>query len=322
MKQSSVRRKWTSAALVGGLMVSLVGSSPAWAQRDTSEINDEIAAADEDLGAAVEAYNVLAQDVADNRQLIEETTASLGVAEAELDDLREQLADFINETYVDQGIGDAAMLLDSGSPQAFVERLDRLNSANLYNFDLMEELREASDSYTAQLELLEDLQTDLENEEAELEKVAEELTERMSDLESEWQTAAGEEVSAFNEYDLPHMTDKQYAVVKFALNQRGEPYVWGSAGPNSWDCSGLMLGAYSQLGINLPHNAAAQFSQTASISRDELQPGDLVFYNNLAHVAMYIGNGLVVHAPNSTTVVKIVPLDHGNVYYGATTILH
>ncbi|WP_030160726.1 NlpC/P60 family protein [Glycomyces sp. NRRL B-16210] len=322
MKQSSARRKWTSAALVGGLMVSLVGSSPAWAQRDTSEINDEIAAADEDLGVAVEAYNVLAQDVADNRQLIEETEASLGVAEAELDDLREQLADFINETYVDQGIGDAAMLLDSGSPQAFVERLDRLNSANLYNFDLMEELREASDSYTAQLELLEDLQTDLENEEAELERVAEELTSRMSDLESEWQTAAGQEVSAFNEYDLPHMTDDQWTVVKFALNQRGEPYVWGSAGPNSWDCSGLMLGAYSQLGINLPHNAAAQFRQTASISRDELQPGDLVFYNNLAHVGMYIGNGLIVHAPNSTTVVKIVPLDHGNVYYGATTILH
>lgn len=322
MKQSSVRRKWTAAALTAGLLVSLVGSNPAWAQRDTSEINDEIDAVDQDLAAAVEAYNVLAQDVADNRELIEETEASLKVAEADLDVLREQLADFISETYVEQGIGDAALLLDSGSPQAFVERLDRLNSANLYNFDLMDELRQASDSYTAQLDLLADLQTDLENEEAELERVADELTDRMSDLESAWQTAAGEEVSAFNEYDLPRMTDDQYAVVKFALNQRGEPYVWGSAGPNSWDCSGLMLGAYSQIGISLPHNAAAQFRSTASISRDELQPGDLVFYNNLAHVGMYIGNGLIVHAPNSTTVVKIVPLDHGNVYYGATTILH
>nr|WP_255672071.1 C40 family peptidase [Glycomyces amatae] len=118
------------------------------------------------------------------------------------------------------------------------------------------------------------------------------------------------------------MTDEQWAVVDFALDQLGEPYVWGSAGPNSWDCSGLMLGAYAQIGISLPHNAAAQNNLVASISEDELQPGDFVFYNNLAHVGMYIGNGLIVHAPNSTTVVKIVELHHGNVYYGAGTLLH
>jgi peptidoglycan DL-endopeptidase CwlO len=186
----------------------------------------------------------------------------------------------------------------------------------------MEELRTASDEYTAQVALLEDLQTDLETEEAELEKTADELTARMSDLEEEWETAAGEEVPGFDEYDLPYMDEDQLAVVDFALSQRGEPYVWGAAGPGSWDCSGLMLGAYSQIGIDLPHNAAAQWNTVAHISRDELQPGDFVFYNDLAHVGMYIGNGLIVHAPNSTTVVKVVELDHGNVYYGAGTLLH
>jgi peptidoglycan DL-endopeptidase CwlO len=319
VKQSSVRRKWTSAAVIGGLLVASVGSGPAWAQRDTSEINDEIAAADEDLAAAVEEYNQLAQQVDDNRQLIEDTQASLAVAEEDLDALRDQLADYINTTYVEQGVGDAAMLLESGSPDAFVERLDRLNSANLYNFALMDDLKAASEEYTAQLELLGALQEDLEVEEAELEATADELTERMSDLEEEWKTAAGEEVL---EYDLPRMTDEQWAVVDFALDQIGEPYVWGSSGPNSWDCSGLMLGAYAQIGIDLPHNAAAQNNLVASISEEELQPGDFVFYNSLAHVGMYIGNGLVVHAPNSTTVVKVVELHHGNVYYGAGTLLH
>ena len=322
MKQSSVRRKWTSVAVIGGLMVASVGSSPAWAQRDTSEINDEIDAADEDLAAAVEEYNQLAQDVDDNRTLIDETQSSLDAAEVELDGLREQLADYMSETYVEQGVGDAAMLLDSGSPDAFVERLDRLNSANLYNFALMDELNAASEEYTAQLDLLTDLQSDLEAEEAELDAAADELTDRMSDLEEEWATAAGDEVPGFDEYDLPYMTEDQLTVVDFALSQRGEPYVWGAGGPNSWDCSGLIMGAYAQLGIELPHNAAAQYNSTGSISKDELQPGDLVFYNNLAHVGMYIGNGLIVHAPNSTTVVKVVELDHGNVYYGATTILH
>ncbi|MCC3764646.1 NlpC/P60 family protein [Glycomyces sp. TRM65418] len=322
MKQSSVRRKWTSVAVIGGLLVASAGSGSAWAQNSPEDINDEIEAADEDLAAAVEEYNQMAQQVSDNREMIAETEIALAAAEEDLEALRDQLADYINSTYVEQGIGDTAMLLESGSPDAFVERLDRLNSANLYNFALMDDLRTASDEYTAQLDLLTDLQADLETEEAALEKTAEDLSARMEDLEEEWQTAAGEEVAAFSEYDLPRMTDDQYAVVKFALDQVGEPYVWGSAGPDSWDCSGLMKGAYAQIGISLPHNAAAQYNTVATISRDELQPGDFVFYNGLAHVGMYIGNGLIVHAPNSTTVVKIVELDHGNVYYGVGTLLH
>jgi cell wall-associated NlpC family hydrolase len=318
VKQPSVRRKWLSAAVVGGLLVT-VGSAPAWAQDSPEDINDEIDAVDEDLAAAVEAYNQLASEVDENRELIEETEANLQTAEADLDVLRDQLADFIGETYVDQGIGDAALLLESGTPDAFVERMDRLNSANLYNFDLMDDLRSATEEYTTQRDLLTDLQADLETEQAELQKAADDLTARMDDLEEEWKTAAGEEVL---EYDLPHMTDDQWAVVDFALDQIGEPYVWGSAGPGSWDCSGLMLGSYAEIGINLPHNAAAQWDMVAHISEDELQPGDFVFYNGLAHVGMYIGNGLVVHAPNSTTVVKVVDLHHGNSYYGAGTLLH
>jgi peptidoglycan DL-endopeptidase CwlO len=316
---SLVRRKWTSIAVVGGLLVSAVGSAPAWAQRDTSEINDEIEETEQDLTAAVEAYNELAQEAQDNREMVAQTQESLDAAEADLDALREQLADYITATYVDQGIGDAALLLEAGSPEAFVERLDRLNSANLYNFDLMGELKTASEEYTIQLDLLNGLQADLDEQEAELEQQQDELNARMDDLDEEWQAAAGD---AIEDYDLPHMTDDEYAVVSFALDQVGKQYVWGTAGPDTYDCSGLVLRAYAQIGIDLPHNAAAQYNSTANISRDELQPGDLVFYNDLSHMGMYIGNGLIVHAPNSRTVVKVVELDHGNVYYGATTVLH
>jgi len=319
VKPSSLRRKWTSVAVAGGLLVSAVGSAPAWGQRGTDEINDEIDQTDADLTAAVEEYNRLAQEAQDNREMVAQTEESLAAAETDLNALREQLADYITATYVDQGIGDAALLLDSGSPDAFVERLDRLNSANLYSFDLMDELKAASEEYTVQLDLLNDLQTDLDEQEAELEQQQDELNARMDDLEEEWQAAAGD---AITDYDLPYMTDDEYAVVSYALDQVGKPYVWGTAGPDTYDCSGLILRSYAQIGIDLPHNAAAQYNQTATISRDELQPGDLVFYNDLSHMGMYIGNGLIVHAPNSRTVVKVVELDHGNVWYGATTVLH
>jgi cell wall-associated NlpC family hydrolase len=319
MKPSPVHRKWTSAAAIAGLLVSAAGSAPAWAQRDTDEINDEIEQTDEDLTAAVEAYNQLAQEAQDNRDMVAQTQEALEAAEADLNSLRTQLADYLTATYVDQGIGDTALLLDSGSPDAFVERLDRLNSANLYNFALLDELKTASEEYTVQLDLLADLQTDLDEQEAELDQQQEELNARMADLEEEWQAAAGD---AITDYDLPYMSDDEYAVVSFALDQVGKQYVWGTAGPDTYDCSGLILRAYAQIGIDLPHNAAAQYNSTANISREELQPGDLVFYNDLSHMGMYIGNGLIVHAPNSRTVVKVVELDHGNVWYGATTILH
>ncbi|WP_100445039.1 C40 family peptidase [Glycomyces xiaoerkulensis] len=319
MNPPSFRRKWTAGVVVGGLLASAIASSPVWAQQDPEDINDEIESTSEDLNATIEEYNGLATEIADNKEMIEEVETDLADSEEQLADLRERLADFITETYVDQGVGDAALILESGSPQAFVERMDRLNSANMYDFDLMEELRTVAEDYTAQLELLEDLQADLEADQAELEEKKTEIETRMEDLEEEWRTAAGEEVL---DYDLPRMSNDAWAVVDFALDQVGKNYVWGTSGPDTYDCSGLVLRAYAQIGISLPHNAAAQYSQTAKITRDELQPGDLVFYNSLGHMGMYIGNGLVVHAPNSNTVVKVVSVDHGNVYYGATTILY
>ena len=322
MNQPSLRRKWTAAVLAGGLLTSVVASTPAWAERGTDEIGDDIEAAQNDLNEIVEEFNALATSIADNEDLIEQAQADLEDSEAELTELQDRLANYFTEAYVDQGIGNAALLLDSGSPEAFVERVDRLNSANIYDFELLEELNTAREDHAAQLELLEDLQSDLEADQAELEDKQAEIESLVEDLEAEWTTAAGEEVPGFDVSQLPGMTDDEWTVVSYALQQIGDPYVWGSSGPDSFDCSGLILAAYAQLGISLPHYAAAQYNQTPSISQDELRPGDLVFYNSLSHVGMYIGNGLIVHAPNSTTVVKVVPLHHGNTYYGATTILH
>lgn len=317
MNKPSLRHKWTSAALVGGLLVSAVAAAPAWAQRDRNEVEDEIQSVDDDLNTTIEEYNALAEEIANNEEMIAEVQADFEESEAALLALQDRLAGFITETYVDQGVGDLALILESGSPQAFVERLDRLNSANLYEFDLMDELNTATEEYSAQLELLNDLQADQEADQAELEAMIEEIETRMDDLEAEWRTVAGE---AVQNYDLPYMDGGRADVVFHALAQVGKQYVWGASGPNNYDCSGLMLDAYRQVGITLPHNAAAQYNSTMRISRDELQPGDLVFYNSLSHVGMYIGNGYIVHAPNSRSVVKVVPVDHGNVYYGATRV--
>ena len=104
-----------------------------------------------------------------------------------------------------------------------------------------------------------------------------------------------------------------------ALNYLGIPYQWGGASPaTGFDCSGLVMYVYAQLGIQLPHQAAAQYGYGVPVARDQLQPGDLVFFDDLGHVGIYIGNGEIVHAPQTGDVVKITPLaQFGSRYVGA-----
>jgi peptidoglycan DL-endopeptidase CwlO len=104
-----------------------------------------------------------------------------------------------------------------------------------------------------------------------------------------------------------------------ALRYLGIPYLWGGASPaTGFDCSGLVMYVYAQLGISLPHYAAAQYQLGAAVDRSQLQPGDLVFFDALDHVGIYIGNGQFVHAPQTGDVVKITALsDFGDGYVGA-----
>ena len=111
--------------------------------------------------------------------------------------------------------------------------------------------------------------------------------------------------------------------VKFALAQVGKPYVFGAAGPGSFDCSGLTMASYAAAGIGLPHSAADQYNYGHHVSANDLQPGDLMFfYQPIGHVTIYIGDGMMVSAPQTGEDVKVVPADtFGSDYTGATRLV-
>jgi cell wall-associated NlpC family hydrolase len=98
-------------------------------------------------------------------------------------------------------------------------------------------------------------------------------------------------------------------VVDFAYAQLGDPYEYGSGGPDTWDCSGLVKGSWGAAGVSLPHNVAMQWDKVAKVSRSELQPGDIVFYSGLGHNAVYIGDDQIIHAPRTGDVVKIASIN-------------
>jgi len=103
--------------------------------------------------------------------------------------------------------------------------------------------------------------------------------------------------------------DAAATAVRTALAQLGKPYVYGAAGPDTFDCSGLTLFAYGAAGVSLPHYTGAQFNVGRHVAESDLQPGDLVFFeSNLGHMGMYIGNGQIIHAPHSGDVVRVAPL--------------
>jgi cell wall-associated NlpC family hydrolase len=113
-------------------------------------------------------------------------------------------------------------------------------------------------------------------------------------------------------------------VVGIALGQLGTPYAWGGAAPGGFDCSGLVMWAYAQVGVSLPHSTYAQYAMGVPVSQDQLQPGDLVFFDGVGHVGIYIGGGQFVHAPHTGDVVKVSSLSeswYAATYVGARRIL-
>lgn len=112
--------------------------------------------------------------------------------------------------------------------------------------------------------------------------------------------------------------------VGVAMAQIGKPYVWAAAGPDSFDCSGLIVYSFAAVGKSLPHSTYALYSMGVPVSRDALQPGDLVFFDGLGHAGIYIGGGSFVHAPHTGDVVKVSSLSdswYASTYVGARRIL-
>jgi cell wall-associated NlpC family hydrolase len=103
----------------------------------------------------------------------------------------------------------------------------------------------------------------------------------------------------------------------------GVPYVWGGASPSGFDCSGLVVYVYAQVGVSLPHSSYALYGAGVPVSYDQLQAGDLVFFYGLGHVGIYVGGGMFIHAPHTGDVVKVSSLSgsYTSSYVGARRIL-
>ena len=139
-------------------------------------------------------------------------------------------------------------------------------------------------------------------------RLAAESSQPSSQSSSTTLSFGGSLASADDGFTTPAPPARYGGVVGIAMQYLGTPYVWGGAAPGGFDCSGFIMYVYAQVGVSLPHNAAMQYGSGSSVSKDELAPGDLVFFDGLGHNGMYIGGGQFIHSPHTGDVVKISSL--------------
>ena len=107
-------------------------------------------------------------------------------------------------------------------------------------------------------------------------------------------------------------------VVQAALTQVGTPYTWGGAAPGGFDCSGLVMWAFQQAGVSLPHSSQALAHGGQPVSLSDLQPGDvLTFYSDASHAGIYVGDGMMIHSSTYGVPVRVVPMNSSGPIYDA-----
>ena len=302
----------------------------------------QIQGLDANLERAVDAYNLANEKLGHIESDLRENKLELRLARKNLRRSQEQLSAHLVEMYtsgnentgLDVLLGASSMddlisridTMNRVSDQstevlrqvkvyraAVKHRRDRLQTAHVQQAELVAERSAQKASIEGQLAERQNLLSSIKDQIAEM-QAAEQArqAELAAQARARLQTAGATvlDASAGAVVNPPPVSyapppSKYGGVVGIAMQYLGTPYVYGGASPSGFDCSGFVMYVFAQIGVSLPHNAAAQYGYGMPVSRDQLQPGDLVFFNGLGHDGIYIGGGQFIHSPHTGDVVKI-----------------
>jgi cell wall-associated NlpC family hydrolase len=227
------------------------------------------------------------------------------------------------ESYMDVGSDPTLELLTSGDPNAFLDEAAAVSEINKNAGMRYLTLRTAQLSAeraktTAEQQIVQatELQKLLNAKTA----VIQQKMDKINSATMQQALAIFQQTGQYPSFTLPLANTVGAVALRYALTRRGDAYVWGAAGPSQFDCSGLVVWAFGQEGISLPHYTGSLWDSGMHVSRTNLEPGDLVFFfADISHVGIYIGNGLMVDAPTYGQPVQVQPIDWG-AYVGAVRI--
>lgn len=334
----STRR--TLLAAVAGLSVSLLlvpaaSASPVTEkQAQAARLAAQIDANGEKMSAAAEAYNGAVLKLQQTQNRLAQAEANLRRDQNETDTLKSAVTQRAAQMYV-QAVGGGSGEADRDYATAQLAKR-YASSATSQDRKVVDTLANHMEQITAERAQLEAVRKQAEADKAaaakhkrEVEAYNEKSKQLLAQVKGELETLIRQQqlaevqaaarqsggrasVASVTEFpaNLPSASPRAAQAIAFARAQLGKPYVYAATGPDSYDCSGLTMRAWGAAGVGMPHYSGAQYQSFPHVPLSALEPGDLVFYGpgGSRHVAMYIGSGLMIEAPHTGALVRLVPL--------------
>jgi peptidoglycan DL-endopeptidase CwlO len=315
-----------AAAAVTGAMLLLPGASDAETVRSQPSLASLVAEATQlsnqvdSLGQQYDSLQIQIGHAKTEEQLAKLAAARASSAMTGSQVAVDQLAAL---GYMNQGLDPTLQMLTSGDPEQFLNQASTVLELDNQAGMRLSTLQKAQNaSQRAQLTARQEIAT-VNQLQTEIDGKVKAIQSKLNILNS---TAMSQAMAVFDKTGsypdvvLPEATTVGTTALRSALTRRGDPYIWGAAGPGEFDCSGLVVWAFAQEGISLPHYTGSLWNSGMHVSRSNLEPGDLVFFfTDLSHVGIYLGNGLMVDAPSTGQVVQVQAV-YWNDYEGAVRI--
>ena len=252
---------------------------------------------------------------------IAQNAASRGAAALAVS--QQSVAQLAAANYMGSGLDPTFQALTTGDPQQFlsqasaVAELDQSSGmkVNTLGNEVTQALR---DKQTADQQIAE--VNALEAQMNAKKKVIEAKIDQVNSAAMKQAMAVFTQTGQYPNIDIPTANTVGAQALQAAITKEGDPYVWGAVGPGEFDCSGLVVWAYAQEGIALPHYTGSLWNSGVHVARSDLEPGDLVFFfADISHVGIYIGDGMMIDAPDFGETVHVQPVFWSD-YVGAVRI--
>jgi cell wall-associated NlpC family hydrolase len=300
------------------------GDSSADKNLTLSQAQARVDALNHQAEVAAEQMNTIKVQMKATREQLQTFRADLRRQTDMVEALRRQLIGSALSKYQSGGgLSTSTAFLVAKDPQSYLTRLSNSAVADNEQAGLFARLTEQQRRLSVQqaqakreIDAIANAKEDLAAQQAELDKKSAEAQSILNTLTIEQQQQLFQSSSSTTEvsrsfprvHDIP-ASGRAAVAVQTALAQVGDPYVYGAAGPDAFDCSGLTMYSWRAAGVSLSHSSSVQATQGIPVSLSDLMPGDLIFYYSpISHVGMYIGHGQIVHAPHPGLSVEVVSM--------------
>ncbi|WP_327587354.1 C40 family peptidase [Nonomuraea sp. NBC_00507] len=320
------RRLGVVSITVAALLIAIPAAAPASADPNPSlkELSDQVEKLHVEIETLTEQYNGQREKYKVAQKAADAAQKTLAGSEADLAAKRAKAALLAQNAYISGGLSRALAFTSSTDPEKFLDQAATTYALEQQQAEQVNQLAKAMDAAERARAGAKTRMEELQKIVADLDGKRDKITKLVAKAESDlFRRAMGEAGRAGKRVhiNLPIPGNGKAAqAARWALTQQLKPYVWGAEGPSSYDCSGLVMAAFQRVGISLPHYTGDQWTAGRHIDRSELRAGDLVFfYSDLHHVGIYLGGGMMVHAPRTGDVVHIASIAN-RPYAGAVRI--